>query len=198
LAAAEAFGCAIVGGDLTTGPGLVVSVSVIGDGGGVPPPVLRSGARPGDEIWVTGPLGAAAAGLRALRAGHRDGPLVDAHARPTPRVGEGRAARAALASAMIDVSDGFSADLGHILDASGVGCELDGLAVADGATEDDALGGGEDYELVICCRPERELAARFRSAGLADPVLVGRCVADQERRLLAGAPLPLRGWVHHL
>jgi len=196
LAAAAAFRCPIVGGDLTGGPGLVVSVSVIGDGGGVPPPVLRSGARPGDEIWLTGPVGAAAAGLRALRAGHRDGPLVEAHARPIPRIREGQVARASLASAMIDVSDGFSADLAHLLDASGVGCDLDGVPVAEGATEDDALAGGDDYQLVICCPADAQLLARFREAGLADPVLVGTCGADPGRRLLAGAPLAARGWVH--
>jgi len=198
LAAAEAFGCPIVGGDLTSGPGLVVSVSVIGDGGGVPAPVLRSGAHPDDEIWVTGPLGGAAAGLRALRAGHRGGALAAAHARPVPRVREGQLARASMASAMIDVSDGFGADLGHILDASRVGCELDGVPVADGATAEDALGGGDDYELVMCAPPDAALVARFRQAGLADPIRVGRCVADPDRRVLAGAPLPPRGWVHRM
>ena len=199
LEAAETFGCPIVGGDLTGGAALaalVVSVSVIGDGSGIPPPVLRSGARPDDEIWVTGPLGRAAAGLLALRAGRRDGPLVAAHARPVPRVREGGVARAAPVSAMIDVSDGFSADLGHILDASGVGCELDAVPVADGATEEEALAGGDDYELVMCCAADVGLVDRFRAAGLADPVRVGRCIPDRRRRVLAGAPLPARGWVH--
>ncbi len=189
--AARAFGCPVVGGDLTAAPTLVVSVTVLGDGDVRPPPVLRSGARPGDEIWVSGPLGAAAAGLRALRAGSPDAALTAAHARPRPRTAEGVAAREAGATAMIDVSDGFAADLGHVLDASGVGCEIDDVPVVDGGNMADALGGGDDYELVWCCRPGAGLVERFSALGLRPPLPVGRCVADRTRRPPAAA-----GWEH--
>jgi thiamine-monophosphate kinase len=137
----------VAGGDLsgTTGP-LVVNVAITGtvDDGG-PPPVRRNGARPGDAVFVTGPLGAAAA------AGYRLGEAW----RPRARLAEGTAARHAGATAMIDVSDGLAADLGHLVRASGVGVDLDRAAVprATGATEDQALGGGDDYELVFTLPP---------------------------------------------
>jgi thiamine-monophosphate kinase len=191
-AAAVTFSCPIVGGDLTNGPELVVSVTVLGSADVDPPPVLRSGARPGDEIWVSGPLGGAAAGLRALRAGERSGELVAAHARPVPRIAEGIAARELGATAMIDVSDGFIADLGHILDASGVGCEVDLVPAAAGATEADARSGGDDYELVWCAPAGAGIEAGFAARGLRPPVRVGRCVADTGRRPVG------QGWAHDL
>lgn len=189
-AAAVTFSCPIVGGDLTNAPELVVSVTVVGPADVTPPPVLRSGARAGDEIWVSGALGAAAAGLRALRGGARPPALVGAHARPVPRIAEGVAARELGATAMIDVSDGFAADLAHILDASGVGCELELVPVAEGATEADALSGGDDYELVWCAPPGAAVETGFAGRGLRAPVRVGRCVEDTSRRP-AGA-----GWAH--
>src|SRR4051812_37296455 len=96
--AAEAYECPVVGGDLSGAPVLVVSIAVAGDGGDGPePPVLRSGASPGDTIFVTGALGSSAAGLEVLRAG-RATELPDlalAHRRPRPRLGEGAVARRA-------------------------------------------------------------------------------------------------------
>jgi thiamine-monophosphate kinase len=112
------------------------------------------------------------------------------------RVAEGAAARLLGATAMIDVSDGFAADLGHVLDASGVGCELDAVPVAEGATPDEALAGGEDYQLVWCAPAGAPIAAGFEERGLPAPVRVGRCLADRARRVLAGQPLPAGGWVH--
>jgi thiamine-monophosphate kinase len=195
--AAAAFGCGIIGGDLTGGPSLVVSVSVIGDGDVRPGPVLRSGARPDDGIWVTGPLGAAAAGLRGLRSGAAvPAPLVAAHARPVPRRAEGIAARELGATAMIDVSDGFAADLGHVLDASGVGCSLDEVPVAAGATDADALGGGDDYELVWCARADAGVAEGFAARGLTRPLRIGRCVGDPGIRRVGHVPLGRDGWRH--
>ena len=196
LAASAAFACPIVGGDITGGPRLVVSVTVIGDAAVVPPPVLRSGARPGDEIWVTGPLGAGAAGLRALRAGHREDRLTGAHAHPSPRTAHGVAARELGATAMIDVSDGFAADLGHILDASGVGCVLDGLPVTPGASEAEAVGGGDDYELVWCCPAGAPVLEGFAERGLDEPIRVGCCTADRAIRTLRGGALGVGGWDH--
>ncbi|GAC1311977.1 MAG: thiamine-phosphate kinase [Acidimicrobiales bacterium] len=195
-AAAAAFDCPIVGGDLTASPTLVVSVTVVGDAAVVPAPVTRSGARPGDEIWVSGPLGAAAAGLRALRSGGTAPRLVQAHARPAPRPDEGRAARELGATAMIDVSDGFLADLGHVLRGSGVGARIDSVPVADGASTADALSGGDDYELVWCCPPGAPIAAGFATRGLRPPVRVGTCVDDASALVVAGRPAAVGGWEH--
>lgn len=179
LEASAAFGCAVVGGDLSAGPALTVSVAVTGtvDDGG-PGPVLRSGARPGDALWVTGPLGAAARDLEARRAGR-------AHARPEPRLVEGGAARWAGATAMLDLSDGLVLDLRRLAVASGVGVVVDDVPVAGGATLDQALAGGDDYEL---------LAAS--PVPLAGWHRVGHCTADPGERRLGESPLPEGGWSH--
>ena len=198
-AAAEAYACPVVGGDLSGACQLVVSVSVAGDAG-PSSPVLRSGAAPGDAVLVTGPLGASAAGLRLLRAGAAGAghPLVEAHRRPRARPDEGRAARAGGATAMIDVSDGLASDVRRLAQASGVGLELEAATVplAAGAGLDEALGGGEDYELVFTANDPGAVAAAFARAGLRPPVAIGRCTPDRGRLLLDGAPLPAVGWEH--
>ncbi len=194
--AAEHWACPLVGGDLSAGEQLVVSVAILGLATGAP--VLRSGATPGDALFVTGPLGAAAAGLRLLRADrHATGTLVDAHRRPLARVEEGVAAATAGATAMIDVSDGLGLDLHRLALASGVGVELDAVPAAPGASEAEALGGGEDYELIVACPEPDRLAAAFAGAGLRAPLLIGRCVADPSRRVLSGSKLDPAGWEHH-
>jgi thiamine-monophosphate kinase len=159
LEAAAIYKCPVVGGDLSAGTELVVSVALTGWVNG--PPVLRSGAKPGDTIWVTGPLGAAAAGLRWLRQRAMSDPtgrwemtaaeseLVGAHVRPRPALSEGAMAREIGATAMIDVSDGLAADLSLIADLSGVGFELVDIPIAPGATLAEALGGGDDYVLAF-------------------------------------------------
>lgn len=202
IAAASAdYGCPIVGGDLSGGGQLMVSVTVAGDAGSRPP-VLRSGARAGDTIFVTGPLGSSAAGLRRLResaahpAGAPDDPLVRAHRRPRALLGEGAAARAAGATAMVDVSDGLAADLRRLASASGVGIVLDSIPVAEGATPAEALGGGEDYQLVFTAPDQAEVEATFAEAGLPEPIALGHCTDDPDELLLAGAPLPEGGWEH--
>jgi thiamine-monophosphate kinase len=204
--AAEAYDCPVVGGDLSGAPVLVVSVAVAGDGGDGPePPVLRSGAAPGDTIFVTGALGSSAAGLEVLRAG-RATELPDlalAHRRPRPRLGEGAVARRAGATAMIDVSDGLAADLRHLADASGVGVALDRVPVAIGVSrvsdepEIRALGGGEDYELVFTAPDRSEIEAAFGCAGLGVPLAIGRCTPDASERRLGDRDLPVVGWEHH-
>lgn len=205
LAAAEAYDCPVVGGDLSSAPTLVVAVAVAGDAGPPdPPPVLRTGARPGDVLWVTGPLGSSAAGLALLRE-DRAGEAADlalAHRRPRPRLAEGVTARRAGATAMIDVSDGLAADVRHLADESGVGVVLDHVPVAIGVSrvsdrpEDLALGGGEDYELVFAAPRSAGVEAAFSAADLGVPLRIGRCTADPaERRLREGA-LPLLGWEH--
>ena len=182
--ATEEYGCRVVGGDLSNAPTLVITVALTGTVEGEP--VLRSGARAGDDIYVTGPLGASAAALRALRAGG-GGRSSDAYRRPQARAAEGIAIRRRGATAMIDVSDGLAADLGHIAHASGVGIALDDVPVAAGATLDDALGGGEDFELAFTAPP---------NFGVDTWIRIGACTSDPDHRSLRGQPLPATGWEH--
>ena len=147
LALARASHCPLVGGDVTRAREFVANITAIG---AVPRgrALLRSGARPGDRVFVTGALGGAAAGLRrsagaALRR-RQNAP------RPPWWAGE-RLVRLGVARAAIDVSDGLAQDLGHVLRASRVGARIEAerLPVARGATLEDALAGGEDYELLF-------------------------------------------------
>ncbi len=195
--AARRYSCPVVGGDLVNAPTLVVTVAVTGTVQGQP--VLRRGARPGDRLWATGPMGAAAAGLRLLRGGGGGGSAAavaarQAHSRPLPLLAEGRAARLAGATSMIDVSDGFGADIAHLADESGVGFELISLPVAPAATLEEALGGGEDYQLVFSAPDDATVSNAFR--GLPAPIALGRVVADRSVRTLHGTKLDARGWQH--
>ncbi|MEM6109677.1 thiamine-phosphate kinase [Mycobacterium sp. 050272] len=156
-------GAGIVGGDLVSSPLWVLSVAVLGDLGGRAP-VLRSGAKPGAVLAIAGELGRSAAGYSLWRndiSGFDR--LRTRHLVPEPPYGQGAAAAAAGAQAMIDVSDGLIADLRHVADASGVGIDLstaalapdrDALSAAATATQADpwawVLGGGEDHALVAC------------------------------------------------
>ncbi len=200
-ASSEAHRCPVVGGDLSNADQVVLAVTVTGHLEGDLGPVLRSGARAGDHLFVTGPLGGGSAGLRLLQAGPapRSDPdmmLEAAHRRPRARLAEGETARAAGARAMVDVSDGLIADLGHMADASGVGFRLDEVPVFPGATIEDALGGGEDYELVVATPDPERLVTAFADAGLRPPVPIGRCTADLHERTLAGKPTTALGWEH--
>jgi thiamine-monophosphate kinase len=158
--AADRYAAPVVGGNLAAGAELSLSTTVLGRADA---PLLRSGARPGDGIYVTGHVGARALGLQALLADRHDASLaafVDAWLHPTARISEGLALRG-VATACIDVSDGLLADLGHVLDASRVGAELE-LAALPYAPEHEAtcavlgvdplalaLDGGEAYELLF-------------------------------------------------
>lgn len=176
-------GAPLVGGDLsrTSGP-LVVSVTALGEV--EPTRALRRGrGRPGDELWVTGSLGAAAAGLQLLLAGRRQpASLVRRQLRPMARVAFGRAlaARPGLVRSAADISDGLLGDVLHVL-GPGTGAALDtsrlplarGLgrvAAAHGWDAIDlALAGGEDFELVLAVEPHRARAVQMlaRRAGIA-------------------------------
>jgi thiamine-monophosphate kinase len=204
--ASQASGCPVVGGDVSAAGVLVVSVTVMGtvDGG---TPVPRSGAAVGDVILVTGPCGGSAAGLRVLRSGAEvagldpvEAALAAAYRRPVARLAEGEAARLAGASAMIDVSDGLALDLHRLADVSGVGFLLDAVPVAEGATAEDALGGGEDYELVVVIGAGlAEACARsWARAGLRPLHRIGVVTADPAQRTLQSRNLAQLGWQHRL
>jgi thiamine-monophosphate kinase len=197
--AAAEWGCPVVGGDVTTAPAVVVAAAATGVLEGDAPPVLRSGASPSDRIFVTGRLGGSAAGLRLLRAGVREPrAAIAAHTRPRARVPEGVVARLAGATAMIDVSDGLAIDLDRLARASGVGVALDRVPVAPDATEEEALGGGEDFELVVVVGDPGRLAEAFDAAGLRPPIEIGRCCVDRAERTLRGRPLGRAGFEHRL
>ena len=162
------FGVTLIGGDTSSARcGLVISITVIGEQSSslVTP---RSGARPGDLIFVTGTLGNSALGLALLQKGKREGKAVTSHLDPDPRVREGiKLAEAGIPTAMIDISDGLLADLGHILDLSGVGAHLmlaklpiseeyrDKTATFASDIYTLALSGGEDYELLFTVPPAK-------------------------------------------
>jgi thiamine-monophosphate kinase len=210
--ASAASGCPIVGGDLSSSPELVLAVTVLGtvegtdgapDGG--PGPVPRSGAVAGDALLVTGPCGGSAAGLRELRgadvrAAEPAAALGLAYRRPVARLREGDLARRCGARAMIDVSDGLALDLHRLADASGVGFRLDEVPVAAGATLDEALGGGEDYELVLAVAEAgvAGLLERFVAQDLRIPLRIGTALPDEELRLLGDQELGRLGWQHRL
>ena len=197
--AAAQWSCPVVGGDVTTARDVAVAAAVIGVLEGAEPPVLRSGASPGDRLLVTGPLGASAAGLRLLRAGVREpASAIAAHARPRARIAEGVAARRAGATAMMDISDGLAIDLHRLADASEVGVVLHSVPVANGATEAEALGGGEDFELLVASPDPSGLVDAFVAAGLRSPIEIGRCSADRAVRTLRGRPLERTGFEHAL
>ena len=203
--AAEEVGCVVVGGDLSSCPTLVVSVAITGSlhRAPQPGPLLRSGAQPGDRLFVTGPLGTSAAGLRLLRGG---GPqpggtpqaaaLVGAHRRPLARLDEGETARMSGATAALDVSDGLAADIRHLAESSEVGVDLSDLPVAPGATGGEALGGGEEYELIVATGSPERLIEAFAAARLRPPLPIGYCTDRSGRLTLSGAPLPSVGWRH--
>jgi thiamine-monophosphate kinase len=143
------FGVSLVGGDSSSAELTFVDVSMIGrirTGGAI----MRSGARPGDGIYITGTLGASSMGLEMLKAGARSEPPVKRHMYPQPRHRVG-AAVAGQAHAMIDVSDGLSTDLNHIAVDSKVTAKVykDKLPRAEGASDYQMLHGGEEYELII-------------------------------------------------
>ncbi len=192
-------GCGVVGGDLSVSDTLTVAVTAFGDLQGRAP-VLRSGARPGDVVAVSGRLGAAAAGLRLLfeeavdehgepsrerfervLAEHPE--LVDAQLRPRPPIADGPLAARAGATAMLDLSDGLALDARRVAEASDVGIDIDPAAL--GTDPRTALTGGEDHGLLATFPPGSPLPGGFRA--------VGRVLPGPGRLLLAGRPFDARG-----
>jgi len=147
--AAQATGAPILGGDTTGGEALTITVTVLG---AARAPLLRSGARAGHLVYVTGALGGPAAALRAFLRG--EAPAADDRARfarPAARIPEAQWLAAHGAAAAVDVSDGLLADVGHLAAASGVRVvlDLDRLPTVAGADAREAAGSGEEYELVV-------------------------------------------------
>ncbi len=224
LALADAHGCELIGGDTTRGP-LNICITVLGE---VPPghALLRSGARVGDDVYVSATLGDARLALDALQGRLHLPEAVLAPARqrlqtPTPRVALGLALRG-VASACADVSDGLVGDLGHILQRSGVGATLDTdiainllalkpyftrttghfdqeISLAQGLQC--VLAGGDDYELVFTAPPAQHAAVQAAALASATPVTrIGRIDAAPGLRLLdaqgAAVDLALAGFDH--
>lgn len=210
LALAAEHGVTLVGGDTTRGP-LSVCVTALGHvapGGAL----RRDAARPGDSIWVSGTLGDAAAAL-ALRSRGETMPaaLRGRLDRPSPRLALGQAL-VGLAHACIDVSDGLLADLGHVLDASGVGAEIDVDALPASAALHAAVAdvdarralqssGGDDYELCFTAPAAREALVRAAAAAAGVAVTrIGGIVAGRDSVCRTGAGEvwhpPRRGYAH--
>jgi len=161
--AAAAVGCPIVGGDLTAARELVLTVTVLG---AAARPLTRDGARPGDRLYVTGRLGGPRRALHALLAGNVPTPGDrDRFARPRARIAEAIWLAAQGARALVDISDGLLADAGHVAAASRGVLRLESVRIprVDGASPDDALVGGEEYEL-LCATPELLDEAAFAHA----------------------------------
>ncbi len=200
-AACDPVGATVRGGDLVRSERLVVDAVVFGE---VDRPVLRLGAAPGDRLWVTGALGAPAAAVRAWLDGRE--PSRDARERfagPVPRVAEARWLAEAGATALIDLSDGLLPDAGHLAAASTVACRIEAERVpvhAGAGDRDDALVGGEEYEL-LCALPAtfdegratvfyERFGVALTRVGLVDPGL-GVVLVE------GGRPVPPpRGYLH--
>ena len=195
---------ALVGGDITRGRELSITITVHGD---VPDDgaITRHGARAGDLLAVTGVLGSAHGGLRAWFDGQRDErhPLVAAYLRPTPRVSEARCIRH-MVSGGLDISDGLLADLGHLCARSGVGACLEAGAIpldqalveSLGAQEalEAALNGGDDYELLLALAPAQEDAVRRALETLGGELhVIGRITKEPG---ITGVASTGRGWQH--
>lgn len=157
----------IVGGNISRSEHLGITLTVIGAS---QRPVYRRGARPGDALWVTGHLGGPRRALRELMAARVPDPADRARfAAPVARLREGAWLAAVGAHAMLDISDGLSADAGHLAAASGVSCDLwlDALPLVPGSTPADALASGEEYELLVATAPDLDTDGFARRFGVA-------------------------------
>ncbi|MEU5878081.1 thiamine-phosphate kinase [Spirillospora sp. NPDC047279] len=188
----ERAGASVAGGDVVGAAEITLAVTALGDLGGAAP-LTRSGARPGDAVAVRGRLGFSSAGL-ALLAGGRDAPeeLTEAHRRPEPPYEAGAEARAAGATALMDVSDGLLQDLGHIARASGVRIDVTSAAVPvpgvlgpDGLRH--ALTGGEDHPFVGTFPPGAPVPAGWTVLG---------AVTEGDGVTVDGRPYGPGGWDH--
>lgn len=221
FALADAHGCELIGGDTTQGP-LNICITVFGEVpvvGGKSQALLRSGARPGDDLYVSGMPGQARLALDVLQGRHHVpadalAPLRARLEMPTPRVALGLALRG-VASAAIDVSDGLLGDLGHILQASACGATVDTSnainLIAYGADTSRpegqflmqlpasqrlalVLAGGDDYELLFTAPPSARAAVQAAALASATPVhRIGGIEAAPGLRLIDAQGQPVSG-----
>ncbi len=197
--AASECACPVVGGNLTRGSELSLTTTLLGAPHARP--ILRSGARSGDDLYVSGPLGGAALGLRALVAGRADGfaaPYVSAFLAPRARL-DIAAALSRVATAALDLSDGLSQDAAHLCRASGVDAhiELDRIPRLEGFAEvcrtlsydvvAALTAGGDDYELLFTAAPGHDIDAWATRIGRIVPGLGHVHIVDA-----TGAPVALR------
>lgn len=206
LALADAQKTPLAGGDLSQAPVALADIVLVGavERGKT---LLRSGARAGDQIFVTGRLGGAAAGLALLAEGRgarsEEKEALAAHLFPQPRIAQGRAlAGRHLATAAMDLSDGLSIDLPRLCAESGVAAEIEAasLPLSPGATLAQALNGGEDYELLFTARPATKMP---RSLAGVRITRIGKILQARKGRptvtLVEGnkkTPLIAQGWEH--
>ncbi len=211
-ACAAEYKTAIVGGDLSRAPALTISITVVGE---VRPSNVktRAGGRPGDVLAVTAPLGAASSGLEIARKlatipDELQEQALQALRRPSARIVEGKFFGASRnVTAMMDISDGLSADVHRLAAASGCGAEIETVPIAASAralaqaTAQDperfALAGGEDFELLVAIRSRAfgHIAARYRARFKCGLLRVGRLRAETGIGW-KGAPLERSGWDH--
>ena len=198
----------VAGGDTAESPdGILADIVVVGT---VPrgKAILRSGAKAGDRIYLTGELGGSAAAVARMRGDRKKVNPRDyvRHFYPEPRVALGRVLREkSLASAMIDTSDGLSTDLAHICEESGVGAEIDSSLiprayVGKPAREVDlglALHGGEDYELLFTARPAKRIPRHIAGVAISQIGVITRSRGIFVRNPKGvGYELHPRGWEH--
>jgi thiamine-monophosphate kinase len=200
-AAARSVGAKVVGGDLTRSERYVVDVCVLGT---CERPVRRSGARPGDGVWVTGTLGGPGLALQRFRSGTPpSGELRARFARPVPRIAAGRWLARRGARAMIDISDGLAQDASHIAAASGltIDIELDRLPCWAGVTPGAAAASGEEFELLVALPAAfgARAAAAFTRATRLPITQIGRCRrgTPEVRVTRGGAPVPTPAGFDH-
>jgi thiamine-monophosphate kinase len=198
---AMAPGCGVVGGDLSVSSTLTIAVTAFGDLEGRAP-VLRSGARAGDQVAVSGPLGAAASALRLLfteavgAEGEPDAvlaaalrPRTGAQLAPTPPIGDGPLAAVAGATAMLDLSDGLAIDSARLATASRVSIDFHSATLGPDAAG--ALAGGEDHSLLATFPAGAALPGGFRAVGV---VRAGDGISVDGSAVDGTGWDPYRGW----
>lgn len=216
LALAQIHQTPLAGGDVSETPVPLADIVLMGS---VPhgKAMLRSTARPGDLLYVTGTLGGGAAalphfdrlsrggvnGLSPARIPKGIAPLLDRHLYPQPRIAQGLVLRSKrLASAAMDMSDGLSSDLAHICEESNVAAEVEAalLPIHPGATVEYALHGGDDYELLFTARPDVQMPRKIAAVPITR---IGRIVAKRRGRTAISVitergaePLLAEGWEH--
>jgi len=205
---ANQFRVKLAGGDTSASPnGILADITVVGS---VPQgrAILRSGARPGDRIYVTGKLGGSATVLNLLNSKLKKKlrpTQYPSHFFPIPRIDVGRILRErGMASSMIDISDGLSTDLSHLCEESGVGAEVRQEAIPKASIDnpaqevaiDFALHGGEDYELLFTARHGTRVPAKIAGVKITE---IGRITRSTRKILIAhGSQTDFkpRGWEH--